>query len=98
MVVAPPAPVTIEAALNLLQNGASSEMAFSSIVNRTDIPLSSHPLLRKHHPDYNASTKADHDPIELEGEAVRFSEDYLKEEMHFVKKQVCPELVERFTV
>ena len=66
------------------------------LLNRTDVSLSSHPLLREVHPDYCPVTRADHDPLELESESERFSDGYLAAEIFSVKKKVVPEQVERF--
>ena len=48
---------------------------------RSDFPLSSHPKLRRHHPDYNAETGLDHDPIYMQNELVRWNPEFLKNKL-----------------
>lgn len=66
-----------------LDNG--SEYFYSE---RSDFPLSAHPKLRKFHPDFNAKTGLDHDPVFMANEVKRWSNDYLRDERDNIRSEV----------
>lgn len=51
-----------------------------AVLNRSEVSLSSHPRLRRYHPDFNAETGLDHDPQWMAAEAQRWSPDLFAEE------------------
>eukprot|EP00922_Rhytidocystis_sp_ex-Travisia-forbesii_P004185 GHVS01006083.1.p1 GENE.GHVS01006083.1~~GHVS01006083.1.p1 ORF type:complete len:396 (+),score=31.60 GHVS01006083.1:43-1230(+) len=56
---------------------SSAEFA---VRERSDIPLSAFPSIRKLHPDYDPTTGLDHDPTFMQAEQQRWRDDYLKED------------------
>lgn len=55
---------------------------------RSDISLSSHPRLRRYHPDYNPKTGLDHDPAWLREEAKRWDPGFCAEERQLAMRQL----------
>ena len=55
---------------------------------RSDFPLSAHPKLRKFHPDFDAKTGLDHDPLFMAHEVQRWSDSYLDAEIGELRRAV----------
>ncbi|KAF4685408.1 hypothetical protein FOZ60_006578 [Perkinsus olseni] len=55
---------------------------------RSDLPLSAHPLLRVYHPDYDPKTGLDHDPRMMAREVERWADDYLEDERYELMSEV----------
>ncbi|KAF4658250.1 hypothetical protein FOL47_008107 [Perkinsus chesapeaki] len=55
---------------------------------RSDLPLSAHPLLRVYHPDYDPKTGLDHDPRMMAREVERWSDNYLEDERYELMSEV----------
>jgi len=54
---------------------------------RSEMPLSAHPRLRRYHPDFNPSTGLDHDPTWMADEVKRWSPDlFAAERRHLMKE------------
>eukprot|EP00927_Polykrikos_kofoidii_P054862 TRINITY_DN49211_c0_g1_i1.p1 TRINITY_DN49211_c0_g1~~TRINITY_DN49211_c0_g1_i1.p1 ORF type:complete len:570 (+),score=92.31 TRINITY_DN49211_c0_g1_i1:63-1712(+) len=64
----------------LLREPATGQPAGFAVCDRPDMPLSSHPRLRRYHPDYNEKIGLDHDPPWLAAEVQRWSPDLFREE------------------
>ena len=55
---------------------------------RSDFPLSAHPKLRRHHPDYNPETGLDHDPAFMQAELVRWNPNCMQPEIERIRSAV----------
>lgn len=59
-----------------------------NIRERSDMPLSAFPMMRKLHPDYDPETGLDHDPRFMAEEVERWSDEYLQEDQKDLRAMV----------
>jgi len=55
---------------------------------RSDFTLSAHPKLRKFHPEFNPKTGLDHDPVFMQREVERWSDEYLESDQAVLRSAV----------
>eukprot|EP00811_Abedinium_folium_P013450 NODE_22503_length_705_cov_5.413495.p1 GENE.NODE_22503_length_705_cov_5.413495~~NODE_22503_length_705_cov_5.413495.p1 ORF type:complete len:181 (-),score=44.44 NODE_22503_length_705_cov_5.413495:163-672(-) len=65
---------------HILAKDPAAETEAFRVWPRVEFPLSQHPRLRRYHPDYDADTGMDHDPVHMANEMRRWSPDFFKEE------------------